>query len=52
MDLGLRGKRALVTASTASIGLAIAKVLASEGAVVWINGRIQDWVDAALGQLV
>lgn len=51
MDLGLRGKRALVTASTAGIGLAIAKALASEGAAVWINGRTQDRVDVALGQI-
>ena len=48
MDLGLKGKRALVTGSTAGIGLAIAKQLAAEGATVWINGRTQERVDAAL----
>lgn len=51
MDLGLKGKRALVTGSTAGIGLAIAKGLAAEGATVWINGRTQERVDAALKQL-
>jgi NAD(P)-dependent dehydrogenase (short-subunit alcohol dehydrogenase family) len=48
MDLGLRGKRALVTGSTSGIGLAIAKRLAAEGATVWINGRSADRVQAAL----
>jgi NAD(P)-dependent dehydrogenase (short-subunit alcohol dehydrogenase family) len=39
MDLGLKGKRALVTGSTAGIGLATARALAEEGARVTINGR-------------
>lgn len=34
MDLGLKGKRALVTGSTAGIGFSIAKLLAGEGAFV------------------
>ncbi len=51
MDLGLKGKIALVTGSTAGIGLAIAKQLAAEGATVWINGRTQERVDAALKQI-
>ncbi len=51
MDLGLRGKRALVTGSTAGIGLAIATSLAAEGATVWINGRTQERVDAALKEI-
>ena len=51
MDLGLKGKRALVTGSTAGIGLAIAKQLAAEGASVWVNGRTQDRVDAALKEV-
>ena len=45
MDLGLKGKRALVSGSTAGIGLAIASALASEGASVIINGRAQASVD-------
>jgi NAD(P)-dependent dehydrogenase (short-subunit alcohol dehydrogenase family) len=51
LNLGLRGKRALVTASTAGIGLAIARSLATEGASVWINGRTQTRVDTALSEL-
>ena len=39
MDSGLKNKCALVTASTAGIGFAIAKSLAAEGAAVWLNGR-------------
>jgi NAD(P)-dependent dehydrogenase (short-subunit alcohol dehydrogenase family) len=39
MDLGLRGRHALVTGSTAGIGFAIAKGLAAEGARVIVNGR-------------
>jgi len=51
MDLGLKGRRALVTGSTAGIGYAIAKGLAAEGAHVTITGRTQSSVDAALGRL-
>jgi len=51
MDLGLTGKRALVTGSTAGIGFAIAKGLASEGASVVIAGRTQASVDGALSRL-
>jgi NAD(P)-dependent dehydrogenase (short-subunit alcohol dehydrogenase family) len=39
MDLQLSGKLALVTGSTAGIGLAIGSTLAGEGATVIINGR-------------
>jgi len=39
MDLGLVGKRALLCASNAGLGLACAKVLAAEGVAVTINGR-------------
>ena len=41
MDLQLSDKLALVTGSTAGIGLAIAKALAAEGARVIINGRTE-----------
>lgn len=51
MDLQLKGKRALVTGSTAGIGFAIAKALAAEGAAVIVNGRAADRVEAALAQL-
>jgi NAD(P)-dependent dehydrogenase (short-subunit alcohol dehydrogenase family) len=51
MDLRLGGKRALVTGSTAGIGLATARALAAEGAAVTINGRSDSRVQSALGQL-
>jgi len=47
MNLGLQGKVAVVSGSTAGIGLAIAAALASEGAKVVVNGRTQARVDAA-----
>ncbi|HEX7622551.1 MAG TPA: SDR family NAD(P)-dependent oxidoreductase, partial [Anaeromyxobacteraceae bacterium] len=51
MELGLQGKRALVTGSTAGIGLAIAIELAREGAVVWVNGRTGARVEQAVRQV-
>jgi NAD(P)-dependent dehydrogenase (short-subunit alcohol dehydrogenase family) len=51
MDLQLKGKRALVTGSTAGIGFAIAQALAAEGAAVTLNGRTQSRVDAAVAEL-
>lgn len=48
MDLHLRGKRALVSGSTAGIGRAIALLLAQEGVDVAINGRTQERVDEAI----
>jgi NAD(P)-dependent dehydrogenase (short-subunit alcohol dehydrogenase family) len=51
MDFGLKGKRALVTGSTAGIGLAIAKALAAEGAHVIVNGRTASRVTQAVEAL-
>jgi NAD(P)-dependent dehydrogenase (short-subunit alcohol dehydrogenase family) len=51
VDLKLNGKTALVTGSTAGIGLAIAKSLASEGAHVYVNGRTQERVDSAVAEV-
>ncbi len=51
MDLGLNGKRALVTGSTAGIGLATAEALVREGARVIINGRTAARVSTALAAL-
>lgn len=51
MDLQLTNKVALVTGSTAGIGLAIATTLAAEGATVILNGRTQERVDAAIKQI-
>lgn len=48
MDLQLKGKTALVTGSTAGIGLAIAQALAKEGASVIVNGRTEERVRAAM----
>ena len=48
MDLRLNDKVALVTGSTAGIGFAIARSLADEGAHVFVNGRTQERVDAAV----
>ena len=48
MDLELKGKSALVTGSTAGIGLAIAAVLAREGAEVIVNGRTEERVENAV----
>src|SRR6266478_1833235 len=48
MNLGLQGKLAVVSGSTAGIGLAIAAALAAEGAKVVVNGRTKLRVDAAL----
>ena len=45
MELGFEGKLALVSGSTAGIGLAIATTLAEEGAGVIVNGRTQMAVD-------
>jgi len=51
IDLNLKGKLELVSGSTAGIGLAIATVLACEGARVVVNGRLQSSVDDAMTAL-
>jgi NAD(P)-dependent dehydrogenase (short-subunit alcohol dehydrogenase family) len=51
MDLQLRGKLALVTGSTAGIGLAAAAGLYREGASVIINGRTSQRVEEAVGKI-
>jgi NAD(P)-dependent dehydrogenase (short-subunit alcohol dehydrogenase family) len=51
MDLGLKGKVAVVTGSTAGIGFAIAAELAKEGATVVLNGRTQARVSSALERI-
>ena len=51
MDLGLKGKVAVVTGSTAGIGFAIAAELAEEGAAVVVNGRTETRVTLALEKI-
>ena len=51
MDLQLKDKLALVTGSTAGIGLAIGSSLAGEGATVIINGRSGRRVDDAIATI-
>jgi len=51
MNLQLENKLALVSGSTAGIGLAIATSLAAEGARVIVNGRTEARVSAALTKI-
>jgi NAD(P)-dependent dehydrogenase (short-subunit alcohol dehydrogenase family) len=51
MDLGIKGKVAVVTGSTAGIGFAIARTLAAEGAHVVVNGRTSERVNTALEKI-
>jgi len=51
MDLGLEGKLALVSGSTAGIGYAIAEQLVRESARVIVNGRTANATDAAVAKL-
>ncbi|STT56116.1 dehydrogenase [Klebsiella pneumoniae] len=51
MKIDLAGKVALVTASTAGIGFAIAKGLAESGAEIILNGRSEQSVNAAIARL-
>lgn len=51
MELGLDGKRALVTGGSAGIGFAIARELAMEGTHVIIASRSENNIEAALDRL-
>lgn len=51
MDLGLSGKKALVTGSTRGIGRAVVNLLADEGVDLAICARNQEQVDAAVADL-
>jgi NAD(P)-dependent dehydrogenase (short-subunit alcohol dehydrogenase family) len=51
MKIELKGRKAIVTGSTAGIGLAIAEGLARAGASVVVNGRTPARVETALREL-
>lgn len=51
MDLGIAGRRALVTGSTSGIGAAIARRLASEGAHVAVHGRSGERAEAVAADI-
>ncbi|MBB2203888.1 SDR family NAD(P)-dependent oxidoreductase [Gluconacetobacter takamatsuzukensis] len=51
MTYGFDGKVVIVTGGTSGIGLATAKAFANEGAFVFITGRRQDVLDAAVADI-
>jgi len=51
MDLGLKGRKAIVTGGTRGIGLAIARTLAAEGCTVAVCARDADAVARVVGEL-
>ena len=51
MDLGLKGKVALVAASTKGLGKATAMALASEGTEVIVNGRDKQNISDTVGEM-
>lgn len=52
MDLGLKGRRALVMGASKGLGRSIAEALAAEGAALVISGRDQASLDVAAKELV
>ena len=51
MDLGLRGRVALVCGASSGLGYAVAEQLRDEGVTIALNGRRRDKLDAAVGRL-
>lgn len=51
MDLGIKGRKAVVCASSQGLGLACATSLAREGCAVWINGRTESKLNEAAARI-
>jgi 3-oxoacyl-[acyl-carrier protein] reductase len=51
MDLGIKGRRALICASSQGLGFACAASLAREGVAVTLNGRSAEKLDSAASEL-
>lgn len=51
MDLGLKGRKAILAGANASIGLAVARVLAGEGCDIALCGRTAGKVENAIAEL-
>jgi 3-oxoacyl-[acyl-carrier protein] reductase len=51
MDLGLRGRVALVCGASSGLGYAVAEQLREEGVTIALNGRRRDRLDAAVRRL-
>jgi len=52
VDLGLQGKRAIVTGGSRGIGLSIAKALAAEGCALGLMARGREGLERAKGELL
>ena len=51
MDLGIKGRKAIVCASSQGLGLACATSLAREGCLIFINGRDEARLDKAVAEI-
>lgn len=51
MDLGLKGRKAILAGANASIGRAVARILAEEGCDIALCGRTQAKVDAVVAEV-
>ena len=51
MDLGIKGKNALICASSKGLGKGCAKALAKEGVNIWLNGRNEEILNATAREI-